>query len=64
MIFPRGIKSGEISFCPLETKKTTFFVKHLLRKCKKLKNPGSARLRCPPYDDNAHVIAELMISIT
>ena len=29
-IFPGGLKYSEISFYPLETKKTTFFAQHLM----------------------------------
>jgi len=37
--FFRWPKSCEISFFPLETKKTTFFAKNLIGKCTILKNP-------------------------
>jgi len=36
------IKNGEISFFPLESKKTTFVVKNLIRKCQ--------TSFCPPSD--------------
>jgi len=32
-IFPRGTKSGEILFCPLESKRTTLFAIHIIGKC-------------------------------
>jgi len=32
-MFAGGAKSGKISFSPLETKKTTFFVKNMMGKC-------------------------------
>jgi len=38
-IFFRWPKSREISFFPLESKKTTFFAKNLIGKCKISKNP-------------------------
>jgi len=38
--FQVGSKSGEISFYPLETKKTTLFAKSLTRKCQILKSRG------------------------
>jgi len=46
-----GVKSDEILFCPLETKKTTFFVKHFIEKCK-FQNAGEvlAPLALSPSD--------------
>jgi len=41
--FPRGAKTGEVSFFPIETKKTTFFAKSLIRKCQISKCGG------PPF---------------
>jgi len=44
-IFQRGAKSDEISFFPLETKKTTFFAKNIIKKYETSKSIGPL----PPF---------------
>ena len=50
-IFPEGVKSGEISFYPLENKKTTFFAK---KENYKFQNPGGFVTPSPPSDTHKH----------
>jgi len=46
----RETKHGEISFFPLETKKTIFFAQNLIGKYQISKSWGGTRLPCPPSD--------------
>jgi len=57
----RGAKSGKILFSPLETKKTTFFAKHLMGKCQISISWGP----CPPTPMSLKLfIAERLRKIT
>jgi len=47
----RGAKSDKISFFLLETKKTTFFAKSVIKKCQTSKSRGKAPLPAPDAHD-------------
>jgi len=51
--FPGGAKSGEISFIPLQNKKTIFFANNLIEKYQISKSREVNVLPCPP-SSNTH----------